>query len=161
MDEDIELTVRYASASLDGETARIAVVTDSGPLTLQMHRIVLGALAGSIARALFPRTSEPAPLLGDEPAAPVGEVSIAPLGDVEPHDDLAQDDVGRVDVTNVHPPETEGAAGVDYIPTQPEAHEPDQGPAFAGPKPDDDRSQPEPHAASSKGPGSSRRRKRR
>jgi hypothetical protein len=130
MDEDIELTVRYASASLDGETARIAVVTDSGPLTLQMHRIVLGALAGSIARALFPRTSEPAPPLEDEPAAPVGEASITPLGDVEPHDDLAQSDVvqddlaqdglGRADLTHIDPPESAGAAvGVEDIPTQP------------------------------------------
>jgi hypothetical protein len=64
MERNIELTVRYASARMDsdGVTASIVVVTDHGRVTLRMHRIVLGGLAGAIARVLFPR-------VGDVPAA--------------------------------------------------------------------------------------------
>ena len=64
MERHIELQVRYASASMDGETATIAVATDHGHLTLRMHRIVLGALAGTIARALFPKVGDFVPALG-------------------------------------------------------------------------------------------------
>ena len=64
MERHIELQVRYASASMDGETATIAVATDHGHLTLRMHRIVLGALAGTIARALFPKVGDSVPAQG-------------------------------------------------------------------------------------------------
>lgn len=75
MERHIELQVRYASASMDGETATIAVATDHGHLTLRMHRIVLGALAGTIARALFPKVGDSVPAPGpiemqDSPTQP-------------------------------------------------------------------------------------------
>jgi hypothetical protein len=52
------LEVHDAAASLDGDTAMIALFTDHGPVTLQMHRRVLGALGGTIARSLWPKPGE-------------------------------------------------------------------------------------------------------
>jgi hypothetical protein len=50
--------VHDAAASLDGDFATIALFTDQGPVTLRMHRLVLGALGGQIARALWPKSGE-------------------------------------------------------------------------------------------------------
>ena len=50
--------VRDAAASISGDLATIALFTERGPLTLQMHRRVLGALGGQIARALWPKSGE-------------------------------------------------------------------------------------------------------
>jgi hypothetical protein len=119
MEDDVELKVRYASASLEGDMARIAVVTERGRLTLQMHRVVLGALAGTIARAMFPRTSEPVVPLGDEAVALSGDVPIAPLGDAAP------DDVAQVDLPGPEGGAITALAQAEDIPTQPEAHEPE------------------------------------
>jgi hypothetical protein len=58
MEHDTELTVRHARARIDGDIARIEVVTDRGRVTLRMHRLVLGALGGAIARALWPKVGE-------------------------------------------------------------------------------------------------------
>ena len=127
MEDDIELNVRSASASLDGDTARIAVFTDHGRVTLLMHRFVLGALGGTIARALWPRTEE----------------RVAPFGDAEPQDAPTQRDsqepggepvsaVAGVELQDIptqpEPQEVEGetvAAKPHSIPTQPELEEPE------------------------------------
>ena len=104
MEDDIELKVRSAVASLEGETARIVVVTDYGRITLQMHRIVLGALAGTIARALFPRTGEDVPALaGDEP----------PNVPTQPETEEPENEAGAA------------FGGVENVPSQPEASEPE------------------------------------
>ena len=125
MERHIELQVRYASASMDGETATIAVATDHGHLTLRMHRIVLGALAGTIARALFPKVGDSVPALGpiemqDSPTQPrSGE----PAGD--PVDAVPEAEPQNV-IIQSRPEETaeSGAAvaGVEpeNVPTQPE-----------------------------------------
>jgi hypothetical protein len=60
MERDIELTVRYAHAHMTEDAASIIVVTEHGRVTLRMHRFVLGNLAGTIARALWPREERPA-----------------------------------------------------------------------------------------------------
>jgi hypothetical protein len=52
--------VRDAAASIHGDLATIALFTEKGPLTLQMHRHVLGVLGGQIARALWPKPGEAA-----------------------------------------------------------------------------------------------------
>ena len=125
MELHIELQVRYASASMDGETATIAVATDHGHLTLRMPRIVLGALAGTIARALFPKVGDSVPALGpiemqDSPTQPrSGE----PAGD--PVDAVPEAEPQNV-IIQSRPEETAesdaAVAGVEpeNVPTQPE-----------------------------------------
>jgi hypothetical protein len=61
MADKVELTVRQAAAYLDGDAAKIALVTDQGKVTLRMHRLELGALGGAIARAMWPKAGEPVP----------------------------------------------------------------------------------------------------
>ena len=133
MERHIELQVRYASASMDGETATIAVATDHGHLTLRMHRIVLGALAGTIARALFPKVGDSVPAQGpiemqDSPQPRSGE----PEGD--PADAVPEAEAQNV-VIQSGPEETaeSGAAvaGVEpeNVPTQPEGD-----PAYRAPE---------------------------
>ena len=134
MERHIELQVRYASASMDGETATIAVATDHGHLTLRMHRIVLGALAGTIARALFPKVGDSVPALGpiemqDSPTQPRSE---EPEGD--PADAVPEAEAQNV-IIQSRPEETaeSGAAvaGVEpeNVPTQPEGD-----PAYRAPE---------------------------
>src|SRR5262245_43860169 len=63
MERNIEITARSAVASMEGETATIEVVTDYGRLTLRMHRIAFGNLAGEIARALWQKVAEEDPAI--------------------------------------------------------------------------------------------------
>ena len=125
MERHIELQVRYASASMDGETATIAVATDHGHLTLRMHRIVLGALAGTIARALFPKVGDSVPALGpiemqDSPTQPrSGE----PAGD--PVDAVPEAEPQNVIIQSGPEETAESGAAVagvepENVPTQPE-----------------------------------------
>jgi hypothetical protein len=91
MDDGIEFEVRSAAAALDGDTATIALVTDRGPLSLRMQRTVLGALGGTIARALWPKAGEAvatAPELPEADAAPhdVPTQPALPEPDPAPHD---------------------------------------------------------------------------
>jgi hypothetical protein len=125
MKDDIELNVRYASASLDGDTARIAVFTDRGRLTLLMHRFALGALGGTIARALWPRTGERVAAFDDvEPQnAPTQRDSQEPGGEpvgavagIEPQNIPTQPESQEVEGEAV-------AAKPHSIPTQPELEE--------------------------------------
>lgn len=125
MERHIELQVRYASASMDGETATIAVATDHGHLTLRMHRIVLGALAGTIARALFPKVGDSVPAPGpiemqDSPTQPrSGE----PEGD--PADAVPEAEAQNVIIQSGPEETAESGAAVagvepENVPTQPE-----------------------------------------
>jgi hypothetical protein len=125
MERHIELQVRYASASMDGETATIAVATDHGHLTLRMHRIVLGALAGTIARALFPKVGDSVPALGpiemqDSPTQPKSE---EPEGD--PADAVPEAEAQNVIIQSGPEETAESGAAVagvepENVPTQPE-----------------------------------------
>ena len=125
MERHIELQVRYASASMDGETATIAVATDHGHLTLRMHRIVLGALAGTIARALFPKVGDFVPALGpiemqDFPTQPG---SGKPEGD--PADAVPEAEAQNVIIQSGPEETAESGAAVagvepENVPTQPE-----------------------------------------
>ena len=125
MERHIELQVRYASASMDGETATIAVATDHGHLTLRMHRIVLGALAGTIARALFPKVGDSVPALGpiemqDSLTQPRSE---EPAGD--PVDAVPEAEAQNVIIQSGPEETAESGAAVagvepENVPTQPE-----------------------------------------
>jgi hypothetical protein len=125
MERHIELQVRYASASMDGETATIAVATDHGHLTLRMHRIVLGALAGTIARALFPKVGDSVPAPGaiemqDSPTQPRSE---EPEGD--PADAVPEAEPQNVIIQSGPEETAESGAAVagvepENVPTQPE-----------------------------------------
>ena len=125
MERHIELQVRYASASMDGETATIAVATDHGHLTLRMHRIVLGALAGTIARALFPKVGDFVPAPGpiemqDSPTQPKSE---EPAGD--PADAVPEAEAQNVIIQSGPEETAESGAAVagvepENVPTQPE-----------------------------------------
>ena len=125
MERHIELQVRYASASMDGETATIAVATDHGHLTLRMHRIVLGALAGTIARALFPKVGDSVPALGpiemqDSLTQPRSE---EPAGD--PVDPVPEAEAQNVIIQSGPEETAESGAAVagvepENVPTQPE-----------------------------------------
>ena len=124
MADKIELRVSHAAASLDGDTARIALVTDQGNVTLQMHRLDLGALGGTIARALWPKVGESIPTQ-PELHEVEGEPSVA-LADAEPETVATQPELEE--------PEAEPSATTadpdpdpdpQSIPTQPELHEPD------------------------------------
>jgi hypothetical protein len=106
MERELELTVRYAHADMTGDAASITVVTDHGRLTLRMHRIVLGNLAGTIARALWPREERPE------------------LADVASSEDIpVQHDAQEPEAEHLGP----SAGDADDIPTQPEPREPAQG----------------------------------
>ena len=119
-----ELRVSHAAASLHGDLATIALVTDQGEVILRMHRLDLGALGGSIARALWPKAGESiptAPVVEEEHA----EASVA-LTEAEPDSVPTQPDL--------HEPEAAPAAATaeaepHSIPTQPDLHEPEPAPA--------------------------------
>jgi hypothetical protein len=63
MEDDVEPSesryeVHDVAASLEGDLALLALFTTRGPVTLQMHRVILGALGGKIARAMWPKPGE-------------------------------------------------------------------------------------------------------
>lgn len=133
MEDDVELTVRHAHARIDGDTATLAIFTDRGRVTLRMHRLVLGAVGGAIARALWPKAGEDVPVFaGAEPqgfpaqresqesaSAPLRAGVGAELQDV-PIQPASQEPDG----------EAVGApAGIEPqdIPAQHESREPDEG----------------------------------
>ena len=125
VERHIELQVRYASASMDGETATIAVATDHGHLTLRMHRIVLGALAGTIARALFPKVGDFVPALGpiEMQEFPTQPRSGEPAGD--PVDAVPEAEPQNVIIQSGPEETAESGAAVagvepENVPTQPE-----------------------------------------
>jgi hypothetical protein len=124
MDDKTELKVSHAAASLDGDTARIALVTDQGNVTLLLHRLDLAALGGTIARALWPKAGESVPT---QPALPEAEAeSSVALADAEPDTVPTQ--------PTLHGPEAGPAiadSAPDSVPTQPELHEPDAEPSFS------------------------------
>jgi hypothetical protein len=142
MEDKIEFTVRDAMASLDGDTARIALVTDQGRVTLRMHRLDLGALGGTIARALWPKAGESVPTqreLHETEAEPS-----AAIADAEPHSVPTQPEL--------HDPDAEPSAATadaepHSVPTQPELHDPEAEPsaAIADAEPQTVPTQPELH----------------
>jgi hypothetical protein len=124
MQDRTELQVSHATAALDGDAATIALTTDQGNVTLRMHRLDLGALGGSIARALWPKAGESIPTLPELDEAQAEPV--VALADPEPEAVPTQPELDEPEAyasAAVVPPEP------DSIPTQPELHEPDAEPA--------------------------------
>lgn len=140
MGDKIEFTVSHATASLDGDTARISLVTDRGNVTLQMHRLDLGALGGTIARALWPKAGESLPTQPEMHEAQA-EVST----DAGPLTVPTQPDLHEVEA---EPSAAIADPDAEIIPTQPELHEPAEPSAvIADPEPHSIPTQPELHEA--------------
>jgi hypothetical protein len=128
VEHDTELTVRSALARIDGDTARIDVITDRGRVTLRMHRLVLGGLGGAIARALWPKVGDEMPTIAgsephDVPIQPasqeldeesIGAASSAELQDVPIQPASEERDEEPIDTQ----------AGIADTPVQDEAQEP-------------------------------------
>jgi hypothetical protein len=130
VEHDIELTVREAHARIDGDTARLQVATDRGRVTLRMHRLVLAALGGSIARALLPKVGDAAPALADAESEAQGE----PRDPVREPFAVEGPDLQDVPTQPASPDAADDSVGVDDgpalqdVPTQPASPEPEREP---------------------------------